>query len=69
MYVLKFKALLLSMQMWLFESIPEWLWMWGSYRLNQALQRQALERLDLKKPRVKSADSMDNMEEILQARP
>ncbi|KAH3877530.1 inactive hydroxysteroid dehydrogenase-like protein 1 isoform X1 [Dreissena polymorpha] len=58
-----------TLQMWLFESIPEWLWMWGAYRLNQALQRQALERLDLRKPRVKSADSMDNFEELLQTKP
>ncbi|XP_052799770.1 inactive hydroxysteroid dehydrogenase-like protein 1 isoform X4 [Mya arenaria] len=53
-----------TLQMWLFEAIPEWLWMWGAMRLNQALQRQALDRLD-KKDRIKSSDSMNTISETL----
>jgi len=39
-------------------AIPEWLWMWGASRLNQALRRQAKERLKSKSS--KSLKEVDN---------
>ena len=32
-------------QMWISSFIPQWLWMWGAMRLNNALRRQAYQRL------------------------
>ena len=46
--------------MWLGNMIPENMWMWAATRLNNALRRQALERLE-KKPRLKSVDSADDL--------
>ncbi|XP_053384919.1 inactive hydroxysteroid dehydrogenase-like protein 1 isoform X2 [Mercenaria mercenaria] len=55
-----------SIQMWLSNMIPEWLWMWGASRLNTALRRQALERLD-RKDKMKSSDSMNTIAEAVQS--
>jgi len=55
--------------MWLFEAIPEWLWMWGAMRLNQALQRQALDRLERREQHMPSSDSMNNMADSVQPSP
>ena len=42
--------------------IPEWLWMWGATRLNNALRRQALDRLQ-RTQRIKSSDSDNSIAE------
>ncbi|KAK3102348.1 hypothetical protein FSP39_010677 [Pinctada imbricata] len=50
-----------TIQSWFSESIPEWLWMWGATRLNNALRRQAEERLRLKSiARELSEQSLDS---------
>ena len=36
---------LAGVQFWLAALIPEWLWLWGSSRLNAALRRQAFQRI------------------------
>ncbi|XP_060561793.1 inactive hydroxysteroid dehydrogenase-like protein 1 isoform X2 [Ruditapes philippinarum] len=51
-----------TIQMWMSNLIPEWIWMWGASRLNTALRRQALERLD-RKDKMKSSDSMNTLSE------
>ncbi|XP_063400766.1 inactive hydroxysteroid dehydrogenase-like protein 1 isoform X1 [Mytilus trossulus] len=38
-----------TIQAWISDSIPEWLWMWGATRLNNALRRQGQEKLHHKK--------------------
>jgi len=47
--------------MWASEAIPEWLWMWGATRLNNALRRQAKDRLG--KKTMKSSDSLNTLAE------
>lgn len=54
--------------MWISNLIPEWLWMWGASRLNTALRRQAVERIDRRdREKMKSSDSMNSIAEALQS--
>ncbi|KAK3793653.1 hypothetical protein RRG08_019700 [Elysia crispata] len=34
-----------TLQLWLGQSVPNWLWMWGSEKLNNSLRQEALTRL------------------------
>lgn len=40
-----------TIQAWFSECVPEWLWMWGATRLNNALRRQGQEKLHKRKLR------------------
>ncbi|KAL4225482.1 Inactive hydroxysteroid dehydrogenase-like protein 1 [Mactra antiquata] len=55
-----------TIQMWISNMIPEWLWMWGATRLNTALRRQALERLG-RKDKMKSSDSMNTIADSMKS--
>ena len=56
-----YTIMFLVLQMWASEAIPEWLWMWGATRLNNALRRQAKDRLG--KKTMKSSDSLNTLAE------
>ncbi|KAL5006989.1 hypothetical protein ScPMuIL_015795 [Solemya velum] len=52
---------------WVVEMIPEWLWMWGSGRLNSAFRRQASDRVRRKSLVLsRSQDSFDTLQDSVE---
>ncbi|XP_059168655.1 inactive hydroxysteroid dehydrogenase-like protein 1 [Physella acuta] len=43
-----------TLQLWISKSLPSWVWMWASNKLNSSLRREALTRLSKKLPKSES---------------